>query len=299
MRPMFDDVVLPGVRELLAVEPIGAERFRGATPHGWPGHRVFGGLVAGQALAAAAATVSSAAAATGAAPHSFHAYFLRPGESGLPLDHTVIRVRDGRSFSTRSVDVSQTGEVIFTMLASFHRREEGDEYQLPRALDVALPDELDHAADDVLPHLRALPDVEVREVGPTEPETDGTYRSTRRMWVRVASALPDDPAVHASLLAFVSDMGVVTAARPPDAWRRSGPIMGASLDHAVWFHRPVRADDWLLYDLHSLTTAGARGLVRGVMHDAAGALRVSVTQETLLRPVREERAAAWERGPEL
>ena len=128
--------------------------------------------------------------------------------------------------------------------------------------------------------------MDIREVGPTPPEPDGTYRSTRRVWMRATVDLPDDPDVHASVLAFMSDMGVVMAARPPSEGALWESFMAASLDHAVWFHRPLRADQWLFYDLHALTNASARGLVRGTMHTEDGRLVASVTQESLLRPSR-------------
>lgn len=282
---------LPTIPELLAVDPIGTERFRGVSPLDWPGSRVFGGLVAGQALRAACATVPDAQ------PHSLHAYFLRLGRPELPMDHTVTRVRDGRSFATRSVEVAQAGEVIFTMLASFHRPEPGEEYQVARAFDAAGPDD-DHPGE-VLAHLAALKDLEVRDLGPTAPEADGTFRSTRRMWLRVRGPLPDDPALHACILVFLSDMGIVTAARPPRTPLAWDTVMAASLDHNVWFHRPVRVDEWLLSDLHSLSVSGARGLARGVLHDASGRLVASLTQEALVRPTEGPARHVWGQRPEV
>ncbi len=282
---------VPPIPELLAIDPIGTERYRGVSPAGWPGGRVFGGLVAGQALRAACATVGD-----GARPHSLHAYFLRLGRPDLPLDHTVTCVRDGRSFATRAVEVAQAGEVIFTMLASFQRAEGGEEYQVARAADAALPTD-DHG--DVLPHLAALSDLEVRDLGPTAPEPDGTFRSTRRMWLRVRGPLPDDPALHACIVVFLSDMGIVTAARPPRTPLAWDTVMAASLDHNVWFHRTARADEWLLSDLHSLSVSGARGLARGVMHDAQGRLVASLTQEALVRPTDGPARHVWGSRPEV
>lgn len=282
---------VPPIPQLLAIEAIGTERYRGVSPAGWPGGRVFGGLVAGQALRASCATVGG-----GMQPHSLHAYFLRLGRPELPLDHTVTRVRDGRSFATRAVEVAQAGEVIFTMLASFQRPEPGEEYQVARATDASLPSD-DHG--DVLPHLAALSDLEVRDLGPTAPEPDGTFRSTRRMWLRVRGPLPNDPALHACIVVFLSDMGIVTAARPPRTPLAWDTVMAASLDHNVWFHRPVRADEWLLSDLHSLTVSGARGLARGVMHDEHGRLVVSLTQEALVRPTDGPARHVWGGRPEV
>ncbi len=269
------DGPLPPIPELIAVEPVGTERYRGVSPLDWPGSRVFGGLVAAQALRAACATVADAR------PHSLHAYFLRLGRPELPMDHVVTRVRDGRSFATRAVEVAQAGEVILTMLASFHRPEDDEEYQVPRAADAPVPDS--GVGSEVLPHLARLLDLDVVDLGPTPPGPDGSFRSTRRMWLRVRDPLPDDPALHACVLTFLSDMGIVTAARPPRtplAWETT---MAASLDHAVWFHRAGRADRWLLSDLHSLSVSGARGLARGVLHDLDGRLVASITQEALMR----------------
>lgn len=268
---------LPSIPELIRVEPVGTERYRGVSPHRWPGERVFGGLVAAQALMACGATI------TDLRPHSLHAYFLRLGRPELPLDYTVTRVRDGRSFATRSVEVTQSGEVIFTMIASFHHDEPGESYQLNRSSDAVPGDE---PPGEILPYLAALQDLDVRDLGPTAPEADGTFRSTLRMWLRVRDELPDDPLLHASIITLMSDMGTVTAARSPIDPQADRPVMAASLDHAVWFHRDIRADDWLLYDLHSVSAAGARALSRGVMHSSDGTLGVSVTQEALVRTAR-------------
>lgn len=269
---LFDDV--------LAVEPHGTDMFRGVSPGDWPGGRVFGGLVAAQALWAAASTVEQSQR-----PHSLHAYFMRPGRLGVPIDHTVERSRDGRSFTTRHVVSSQKGEAIFTLSASFHRAEPGPEYQLPMAVDVPAPEDLDPPSWPFA-GAGAVSFLDMREVGPTPPEPDGTYRSTRRVWLR-AGALGDDPVLHACALTFMSDMGVVMAARPPRQGTSWEAMMPASLDHAVWFHRPTRADGWLLYDLHALANHGARGLVRGVLHEQTGTLVASVAQEVLIRPLRE------------
>lgn len=267
---------IPPIPELVSIERVGVDRFRGVSPLGWPGERIFGGLVAAQAVTAAGSTME------GARPHSLHAYFLRPGRSELPLDYNVTRVRDGRSFATRSVEVAQSGEVIFTMIASFHRTEPGEEYQVNRAADVALPDGDDPA--DTPSYLRALSDLDARSVGATPQETDGTFRSTHRTWLRVRDRLPNDPLLHAAIVTLMSDMGTVTAARPPlESTRDNQWVMGASLDHAIWFHRDLRADDWLLYDLHSISLGGARGLARGVLHAADGTLGASVVQEALIR----------------
>ena len=267
---------------LLDVEPLELNLFRGKTPDDWPGGRVFGGLVASQSLRAATATVDVDHRA-----HSFHSYFMRPGRNGSPIVYDVERVRDGKSFTTRVVHALQNGEVVFAMSASFHRQgEEGIDYQLPRAADAPTPERVgDQPRGFPMPRSNFFSPFDMRELGPTPPEPDGTYRSTRRVWVRTAAPLPDDPALHACVLAFMSDMGVVMAARPPIEGNPWQSMMAASLDHAIWFHRPVRADEWLFYDMHAVSTFNARGLVRGTMHTESGVLGASIAQEALVRPV--------------
>ncbi len=267
--------------DLLELEELDINLYRGHNPDTWPGGRVFGGLVAAQALRAATRAVE-----VEHLPHSLHAYFLRPGKPGVPIIFTVDRVRDGKSFTTRTVTASQRGETIFTMSASFNRPAEGEtDYQLPLPADVPRPDELEaFSGMPVRPSF--FSPFDLRDIGPTEPEADGTYRSTRRAWVRTTAALPDDPVLNACALAFMSDMAVVVAARPPVAGRHPWEgYTGASLDHAVWFHRPVRADHWMLYDLHSVSFVAGRGLARGTFHDIDGRLVASVAQEALIRPL--------------
>lgn len=279
---------------LLSLRALGDDRFEGHNPGEWPGGRVFGGLVAGQALAAAIETV-----AVPHRPHSMHAYFLRPGAIGVPITYRVARHRDGRSFTTREVVAVQRDEVIFSMIASFHGDEPGEDYQLPMAPDAPRPDDRPDV-DGAMERLRSMRFVDFRDVGPTEPGPDGVYRSTRRVWFRVTDQLPDDPGVHACMLAFMSDMGAVLAARRPRP--SAGPpwegFMGASLDHAIWFHRPVRADQWLFYDLQAVSIQGSRGLVRGSMHTEDGVLAVSIAQEALVRELKPEAKPRWQEGPE-
>ena len=264
------------IESLVAVEQLERDRFRGQTPdEGLP--RVFGGLVAAQALRAAIATIE-----TDHRPHSMHAYFIRPGANHTPIYYRVDRIRDGRSFSTRTVVAIQRGEAIFNLSASFQTPEDGPEFQVPAPLDVPDPDDLEDGA--YWGPARDRP-VDLREFA-TPPLGPGN-RSTRRIWVRAKGTLPDDPGLHACAIAYASDMGPVGAARRP----LGGPetfasLMAASLDHAIWFHRPVRADEWLLYDLEAVSTSHARGLARGTMHTRAGVLAASVAQEALLRPIR-------------
>ena len=263
---------------LLDLEPIELNRFRGANPPiGLP--RVFGGQVAAQALRAAQLTVG-----TDHRIHSLHSYFLRPGKPGTPILYSVTRIRDGKSFTTRDVVAIQNGEVIFDLSASFQKPEDGPEFQLPRATDVPEPDEVRRMETFARRH--GAP-VDTREFAPPPLDPEARRTSTRRMWIRTDGPMPDDPDLHACVIAYASDMGPVGASR--EGARHGGDhrdLMVASLDHSMWFHRPVRVDDWLLYDLEAVSTSGARGLARGTMHTADGVLGVSVVQEALLRPVR-------------
>ncbi len=268
---------------LFELEEIGEDSFRAPNPTRGPWTRVFGGQVAAQAVRAAQLTVPPERGI-----HSLHAYFLRPGKPGEPIDMLVERPRDGGSFTSRRVKAVQSAEVIFDMIASFHRQEVGPQYQMPIADDVPDPDDAPEP-QGMFGRVRSLMPFDMRELGPSEP-VDGVYRSTRRAWFRTAGELPDDPAVHTCVLAFASDMGVVSAARVPVAgeaeWER---FMGASLDHAVWFHRAIRADDWILFDLRTVSSYGARGLAAGTMHARSGVLGVSIAQEALIRPLAGER----------
>jgi acyl-CoA thioesterase-2 len=264
---------------LLDLEPLGDDRFRAAVGQMSPGDRVFGGQVAAQALHAASATVGPEHAA-----HSMHAYFVRPGRNGVPIDLDVERTRDGRSFTTRRVLARQGDEVIFEMSASFHQHEDGRDYQLGIATGIPAPDDAPERTLFMPEALRARMPMEMREVGPAEPDEHGWYPSTRRAWMRIKRPIGDDPVLHQSLLAYLSDMGAMFAAMaPPEGGGFPNLAMGASLDHTLWFHRPMRADEWFLYDLHAVSNASSRGLARGTMHSADGVLGVSVAQEALFR----------------
>lgn len=258
----------------------GPDRFVAANADRGFGPRVFGGQVAAQALRAAVATVDA-----DRRPHSLHAYFLRPGRPGAPIAFEVERTRDGRSFTTRRVLARQDDEVIFEMSTSLHVVDPGVDYQRPLARDVPPPDSVPDRVGLVPPELVDRLPVELRELGPTAPDADGWYASTRRVWMRVKRRLADDPLLHVCVLTFLSDMGAVMGARAPLPEQPLDRIQGASLDHAVWFHRPIRADDWFLYDLHAVSNGGARGLARGTIHSLDGTLGASVAQEALLRVV--------------
>jgi len=235
----------------------------------WFGERVFGGWVVAAGLDAACQSVPA-----GWLPHSLHASFVgavRPG----PVTLTAEATRDGRTFLTRRVLLRQSDRVTTDLTVSFHHDEDGPEYQRPMPADLAPPSEC------VV--VESPPPFEVRWIGPTEPRADGTYESTRRTWVRTIQPLPDDPVVHRVVAAFLSDM-TGTSFRPHnlEEW---GTHSDASIDHAVWFHRPFRADEWLYADHHALINAGGRSTVRGEHYDEAGRLVMSVAQELLIRPL--------------
>ena len=259
--------------DLLDLEAIDRDIYRGSNP-GEGNGRVFGGQVASQALRAAAATVE--------AEHhvnSLHAYFLRPGRFGMPIIYTVDRIRDGSSFTTRRVVALQQGEAILNLDASFHKNEVGGEYQLPSPVaDAPPPESIERNAHGWIGQHRRP--IDMRDVNPTVSPL-----ATRAHWVRADGTLPDDPVLHACVLTYFSDSGPVGAARRPLGGRWDNRMMTASLDHCLWFHRAVRADEWLFYELEAVACGGARGLARGEMWTQDGRLAVTVSQESLLRPL--------------
>ncbi|WP_436736935.1 acyl-CoA thioesterase II [Streptomyces sp. BBFR102] len=284
---------LAGLLVLLDLERIERDIFRGqsrsaAIP------RVFGGQVAAQALAAAGRTVPD-----DRHPHSLHAYFLRLGDPGAPIVYTVDRIRDGRSFTTRRVVAVQHGRPIFHLSASFQTWEEGLDHQepMPPAPD---PETLATTEETVPRHAAAFTDpgvadrviearaaIDLRYVHEPPYATRGTPREPRsQVWFRVNGKLGDvDPLTHACLTTYVSDMTLldsVLLAHGRGGWT-TGDITGASLDHAMWFHRPLRADDWLLYDQHSPSASGGRGLGQGRIYTREGKLAVTVVQEGVMR----------------
>jgi acyl-CoA thioesterase-2 len=256
-----------------------------ASPDWWVGGRTFGGMVVAQALSAALQSVPPELPV-----HSLHGYFMRPTPPGAQTLHVVEHLRDGRSFTSRTVTSSVEGKETFRATCSFHVPEGGDEYQMPVAPGLALPGQIEG--------VEAPFPFDVRELGPSARREDGTYESTRRCWFRTREALPDDPAVHVCLLAYFSDM--TGAAFRPLSLHTFGTHTDASLDHAVWFHRPARADTWSLFDLQTLVNSGGRATVRATMHDAAGTLHLSMAQELLIRELDEPMvftAPSWvERG---
>ncbi len=270
---------LDSLVELLDLEQIEADIFRGRSPSDWR-QRVFGGQVAGQALVAAGRTVPADRPV-----HSLHAYFIRPGDPAAPIVYLVDRVRDGRSFTTRRVSAIQHGKTIFTLSASFHRDEPGLSHGSPMPA-VPPAESLAPARDEFF---TGNP-IDLRFVGPPvftaasavpDPALDATHSL---VWLRADGELPDDPLLHVCLMTYVSDLTLLDTVlrRQGIAWS-DGQISGASLDHAMWFHRPFRADRWLLYDQESPAAAGARGLARGQVFTDQGELVVSVVQEGLIR----------------
>lgn len=279
---------LDGVVALLDLEQIELDLFRGRSPEGERRQRVFGGQVAGQALVAAGRTVP-----TDRPVHSLHAYFIRPGDPTVPLVYEVERVRDGRSFTTRRVTAVQHGRAIFTLSASFHSGEPGFEHSdvMP---DVPPPESVEPTADRMRRIFGASADdfmrdspIDIRHVGAltVEAERDPSLISSRSVvWLRADGELPDDPLLHVCLMTYASDLTLLdTVLLAHGVSWLDGSVSGASLDHAMWFHRPFRADQWLLYAQDSPTASGGRGLARGEVYARDGRLVVSVVQEGLLR----------------
>jgi len=271
---------------LLDLEPIEVNIFRGRT--GDEGRqRVFGGHVAGQGLVAAARTVPEPERQV----HSLHAYFLRPGDPFVPILYEVDRIRDGRSFTTRRVVAIQHGQPIFNLQASFHRAEDGGDYQPAMPRDLPEPESLPDWHERLSPyreHLGARYDqprpIDLRYIDNDPLHRAGTSNTSQQVWLRADGPLPDDPVLHACVVTYASDMTLLDTALLPFglAWDSPG-IKMASLDHAMWFHRPFRADEWLLYDQRALSTTSARGLAGGSIYTRGGDLAVSVVQEGLIR----------------
>jgi acyl-CoA thioesterase-2 len=273
--------------DILDLERIEVDIFRGRSPNENL-QRVFGGQVAGQALVAAGRTVPPDRPV-----HSLHAYFIRPGDPDVPIVYTVDRIRDGRSFTTRRVVAVQHGRAIFALSASFQVAEAGPEYQppMPAAPDpetVPIWQERLREFGEQVPArwIRPRP-VEVRYVGdpPWAAHADRVPREPRTMvWLRASGMLPDDPLLHVCAVTYASDMTLLDAVLLGygQAWDERS-VTGASLDHAMWFHGPFRADEWLLYVQESPAAAGARGLARGQVFRRDGRLVTSVVQEGLVR----------------
>ena len=278
---------LDALLDLLDLEPIEVNIFRGGSPDE-KRQRVFGGQVAGQALVAAGRTVARGTV------HSLHGYFLRPGDPTVPILYEVDRIRDGESFTTRRVVAIQHGRAIFNLSASFHVAEEGLDHQLPMPPKVEVPDpeSLPTFHERMAPWKERLGEwytrprpIDTRFVDPpAQDRSRGPRPPRQRVWMRTDGGLPDDPLLHACVVAYASDMTLLDSILLPHglSWDE-GVAMMASLDHVMWFHRPFRADDWLLYDQESPSASGARALARGNIFTRSGSLVVSVAQEGLVR----------------
>ena len=279
---------LDALLDLLDLERIERDIFRGESRSALV-PRVFGGQVAAQALVAAGRTVPEDRLA-----HSLHAYFLRPGDPGAPIVYTVDRIRDGRSFTTRRVVAVQHGQPIFHLSASFQAYEEGLDHQadmpaapdpetLPTAAEM-LPRHLPAEVADRLVEARAAVDLRYAETPPWG--SVGEPREPRsQVWFRTNGKLADDHLLHVCLATYVSDMTLldsVLLAHGRGGWA-VGDVVGASLDHAMWFHRPFRADEWLLYDQESPSASGGRGLGQARIWTQDGKLAISVIQEGVVR----------------
>jgi acyl-CoA thioesterase-2 len=272
----------------LDLEEIELNHYLATSPNeGW--QRVYGGQVIGQALVAASRTVSPNRSA-----HSLHGYFLRAGDTTIPILYKVDRIRDGKSFTTRRVVAVQRGQAIFTMSISFQVDEGGlsHQFDMPK---VPAPDSLPTEDELRREQAKSWPKefqesfsgssaIQVKPVDPVDLLNPEPAQAMQRCWMRCGEALPDDPRIHQCVLAYLSDWSLLdTASRPHAVSFMQDNVQVASLDHAMWFHRPFRADEWLLYDQDSPSASGARGFNRGLIYSQTGELVASTTQEGLLR----------------
>jgi len=275
---------------LLDLEPIEVNIFRGVSPDHTV-QRVFGGQVAGQALVAAARTVESDRQV-----HSLHAYFLRPGDPTVPILYEVDRIRDGRSFATRRVVAIQHGRPIFNLSASFHVAESGYDHATPMPEGLPPPEDLPDFLARWEPIVGQTQDgrewlarprpIDMRYVDGLPTDRQHPLPPRNRVWIRADGALPDDALVHTCVITYASDMTLLdTTLFPHGRSFVENDVMMASLDHAMWFHRPFRADEWLLYDQDTPSASNGRGIARGLFFDEAGAVVASVVQEGLIRPL--------------
>jgi acyl-CoA thioesterase-2 len=281
------DPALKILLDLLDLEEIEVNHYRGRSPSG-ESQRIYGGQVVAQALMAASRTVVDLTA------NAMHGDFLRPGDPTLPVLYEVERLRDGRSFTTRRVVAIQHGRPIFNMTASFHIDEAGLDHQTKMPA-VSQPEDVPTDTDHYAPVLSRIPEsnrkwytgdrpFELRPIDPLVLFDPQPREAVQRVWLRANGTLPDDPIVHQCALAYASDLTLLDTSSMPHGkgWLTDG-LFGASLDHAIWFHRSFRADDWLLYDQESPSASGARGFNLGRIYRRDGVLVASVAQEGLLR----------------
>jgi acyl-CoA thioesterase II len=287
--PLTGQAAVDQLLEVLDLKQIDAATFRGESPQ-VGAQRVFGGQVAGQALVAAGRTVDSSRRV-----HSLHGYFVRPGDPTVPIEFSVETIRDGRSFSVRRSTAQQHGRTIFFMSASFQVTEQGLDHHTPPPEGVPGPDEtrtmqdwLARYPDRADAFSKAPQAIDVRYVGTPGwvPPGDRDAADEQRVWMRINGKLPDDPLIHACALAYASDLSLLDSvlSMHGEVWGPGG-VIGASLDHALWLHRPFRADEWFLYDCTSPSASGSRGLASGRMFTEDGRHIASAVQEGLLRRV--------------
>ena len=271
--------------KLLDLETIEVNTYRGEHPEE-ERQRTFGGQVAAQALMAAGRTVAHGRV------HSLHSYFLRPGDPRTPILYEVDRIRDGRSFTTRRVVAIQHGRAIYNMQASFHSDEMSIEHQVEMP-DVPGPETIRTLRERVQTEFGNVDEwynrqhpIDQRFIGEVPWSPKRAKEPRQRIWIRADGTLPEDPLLHACVVTYASDMSLFDAILAPHSigWDNES-FMGASLDHCMWFHREVRADEWLLYDTDSPIAHGGRGLARGFLFNQAGQLMVSMVQEGLTRIV--------------
>lgn len=270
---------------LLDLETIEVNTYRGRHPEE-ERQRTFGGQVAAQALMAAGRTVEHGAV------HSLHSYFLRPGDPRIPILYEVDRIRDGKSFTTRRVVAIQHGRAIYNMQASFHSEEQSLEHQFEMP-DVPGPETIKPLLERVQSEFGDIDEwfkrqhpIDQRFIGELPWSPLRSKEPRQRLWIKADGELPEDPLLHACVIAYASDMSLFDAILAPHSIRwDDGTFMGASLDHCMWFHRNVRADEWLLYDTDSPIAHGGRGLARGFLFNQAGELQVSMVQEGLTRVI--------------
>jgi acyl-CoA thioesterase II len=279
---------LEGLLGLLDLEPIEQDIFRGRSSDIGSG-RVYGGQVLAQALVAAQRTVEPERAA-----HSLHGYFILPGDIAAPIVYFVDRLRDGRSFATRRVTAIQHGRAIFNMAASFHVPEDGPEHQMD-VPEAPGPEELPREIDLIRGMAERIPErlrgiytqdrpIDFRPIDPVDPFRPERRPPAKYLWLRAEGAMPDEPIHHQAVLAYASDYGLLGAALLPHGLSfQQTRLQAATLDHSLWFHRPFRVDDWLLYAMDSPIAAGARAFTRGGIYTRDGHLVASAAQEGLTR----------------
>ncbi|MDO9416602.1 acyl-CoA thioesterase II [Pararhizobium sp.] len=287
-RPDENSSAMETLLATLDLEKLEENLFRGQSPQvGW--QRVFGGQVIGQALVAAQRTVDE-----GRYVHSLHAYFMRPGDPAVPIIYDVDRIRDGSSFATRRVVAIQHGKAIFSLSASFQYDEDGFEHQVPMP-EIAGPETLlgeqeikekflAGAPENVRKYWERPRPIEIRPVSLKHYFSREKLEPAQNVWVRATGPVPDDRHLQAAVLAYLSDMTLLDTslyAHGTSIFDRN--LQVASLDHSMWFHRPFKLDDWILYTQDSPSASGARGMTRGSLFDRSGVLIASVAQEGLIR----------------